>query len=310
MTQKNVTQTLLNNIMTKASKSLEGETADYIPELANANHQLTAISVHQLGGPVIHAETQPTPPVTLQSVAKLIPLIGLLEEYGVEYIQKWVLFEPSGADFASITRLEQFGPKPCNPMLNTGAITLCSLVPGVGEQKLAWMQYWVKTLFGEKLNTNPMVLASERRTGDRNRSIAYLLKSRDNLCAGVTETLDLYFMLCSYEATPKQMLHLAAILANGGMCPTSQQQLISSDTTKTVLALMATCGLYDDTGTHMVRCGMPAKSGVSGYILATLPNKAGIVTLSPLVNAKGNSIRGSLMLELLSRKMNWHFALP
>ena len=73
---------------------------------------------------------------------------------------------------------------------------------------------------------------------------------------------------------------------------------------------MATCGLYDETGTHMVRTGMPAKSGVSGYTVAVVPGKAGIVGLSPRVNAKGNSIRAEIMLEELSKKLNWHFALP
>lgn len=73
---------------------------------------------------------------------------------------------------------------------------------------------------------------------------------------------------------------------------------------------MATCGLYDETGTHMVKTGMPAKSGVSGYTIAVVPGKAGIVVLSPRVNAKGNSIRGEIMLEGLSKAMGWHFALP
>ncbi|WP_195914143.1 glutaminase, partial [Legionella pneumophila] len=65
-----------------------------------------------------------------------------------------------------------------------------------------------------------------------------------------------------------------------------------------------------ETGTHMVKTGMPAKSGVSGYTIAVVPGKAGIVVLSPRVNAKGNSIRGEIMLEGLSKAMGWHFALP
>ena len=90
----------------------------------------------------------------------------------------------------------------------------------------------------------------------------------------------------------------------------SGKQVISIETTKITLAIMATCGLYDETGTHMVRTGMPAKSGVSGYTIAVMPNKAGIVVLSPRVNPKGNSIRGEIMLEGLSKTMNWHFATP
>ena len=155
-----------------------------------------------------------------------------------------------------------------------------------------------------------MVLASEKNSGDRNRSLAYLLYSQSNLGKPVDETLDLYFSLCSYEASLEHMLYLPTLLANGGRDPINQQQIISEETCKITVAIMATCGLYNETGTHMVRTGIPAKSGVSGYTVATVPGKAGIVVLSPRVNLKGNSIRGEIMLEGLSRAMNWHIALP
>jgi glutaminase len=240
----------------------------------------------------------------------MIPLIGLLEEFGPEQLFEWVKVEPSGDDFASITRLEQFGPKPSNPMLNAGAITLCSHIPGIGEEQFAWLERWVQKLFNQRLTINPLVFASEKRTGDRNRSLAYLLKSRANLGSSVIETLDLYFALCSYEAMLEQMLYLPTVLANAGKDPLSGKQIISIETCKITLAIMATCGLYDETGTHMVKTGMPAKSGVSAYTIAVAPRKAGIAVLSPRVNAKGNSIRGEIMLEELSKTMEWHFAIP
>ena len=106
------------------------------------------------------------------------------------------------------------------------------------------------------------------------------------------------------------MLYLPTLLANGGRDPFSQEQIISENTCKITVAIMATCGLYDETGTHMVKTGMPAKSGVSGYIVALVPGKAGIVALSPRVNSKGNSIRGEIMLQELSQHTGWHFAMP
>lgn len=299
---------LLKTIVDKAEKNREGDTAGYIPELANVNKELTAIAVWPLDNQSLSCSNLPCMPVTLQSVGKMVPLIGLLEEFGVDQVLKWVKVEPSGDDFASITRLERFGPKPSNPMLNAGAITLCSHIPGVGEQQFAWLEYWIQRLFNQKLTINPLVFASEKRTGDRNRSLAYLLKSRDNLACGVNQTLDLYFSLCSYEASLEQMLYLPTLLANSGRDPVSGEQVISVKTTRITLAIMATCGLYDETGTHMVKTGMPAKSGVSGYTIAVVPQRAGIVVLSPRVNAKGNSIRGELMLEDLSERMDWHFA--
>ncbi len=310
MTLKTLNKALLKTLVTHAEKNQDGDTANYIPELANVNQEITAIAVRPVGGETEMYSNFPVPLVTLQSTAKMIPLIGLLEEYGADRLFEWVKVEPSGDEFASITRLEQFGPKPSNPMLNAGAITLCSHIPGVGEQQFAWLQRWVQILFNQQLSINPTVFASEKRTGDRNRSLAYLLHSRGKLGGNVQETLDLYFALCSYEAMLEQMLFLPTLLANAGKDPISGHQLISTETCKITLAIMATCGLYDETGTHMVRTGMPAKSGVSGYTIAVVPGKAGIVVLSPRVNSKGNSIRGEIMLEGLSKAMNWHFALP
>ncbi len=310
MTHTTLTANLLKTLVGHAEKNQEGETANYIPELANVNKELTAIAVNPLGGKTLMYSNAPLPPITLQSTAKMIPLIGLLEEYGAEKLFEWVKVEPSGDEFASITRLEQFGPKPSNPMLNAGAITLCSHIPGEGEKQFAWLAHWVQKLFNQHLGINPLVFASEKRTGNRNRSLAYLLHSRQNLGSSVQDTLDLYFSLCSYEASLLQMLYLPTLLANAGKDPVSHEQVISTETCKITLAIMATCGLYDETGTHMVHTGMPAKSGVSGYTIAVVPGKAGIVVLSPRVNPKGNSIRGEIMLEGLSKAMNWHFALP
>lgn len=300
----------LQKIVTAAALCHDGKTANYIPELANVDNNLTALGVKVNGEEPLIYSNMPCPPVTLQSTGKLIPLIGLLEEVGVEQVLRWVKVEPTGDDFASISRLERFGPKPSNPMVNAGAIALCSFIPGIGEQQFAWLEQWVLKLFNQKLTINPLVFASEKRTGDRNRALAYLLQSRNNLGKTVTESLDLYFTLCSYEANLQQMLYLPSLLAHGGRDPHTGEQIISSETCAITLSIMATCGLYDETGTHMVRTGMPAKSGVSGYTLAVVPGKAGIIAFSPKVNQKGNSIRAEIMLEALSKQMNWHFALP
>ena len=310
MLNKVLTVELLEELVHTAELNKEGKTANYIPELANVNHELTAIAVHPKGETPLSFSNDVLPSVTLQSTAKMIPLIGLLDEFGAEQLFKWVKVEPSGDDFASITRLEQLGPMPSNPMLNAGAITLCSHIPGSSEDQFKWLEKWVQKLFNDSLNINPVVFASEKKTGNRNRSLAYLLKSRNNLGSGVTKTLDLYFALCSYEAKLEQMLFLPTLLAYGGVSPITGEQIISPETCKITLAIMATCGLYDETGTHMVKTGMPAKSGVSGYTIAVVPGKAGIVVLSPRVNNKGNSIRGEIMLEGLSKAMDWHFALP
>jgi len=295
--------------MAGAEAITEGSTADYIPELAHVPKDLIALTVQATSGKAISVANIPEhPATTLQSVSKLIPLIGLLEEFGADRVFSWVNVEPSGSDFASIARLAQFGPRPSNPMLNAGAITLCSHIPGEAEDKFRWLDKWVAHLFNKKLSINSTVLASEKRTGDNNRAIAYLLQSTGSLNASVKETLDLYLTLCSYEAKPQDLIHLPFLLANGGV-NVDGERILSDDTVKCTLAIMGTCGLYNESGSHMVKTGMPAKSGVSGYILAVVPGKAGIVVLSPRVTKKGTSVRGEWILEQLSQQLGWHFAL-
>jgi len=58
----------------------------------------------------------------------------------------------------------------------------------------------------------------------------------------------------------------------------------------------------------MVRTGLPAKSSVSGFILAVALRRGGIAVISPRVNVKGTSLRGEMMLEHVSKTMGWHFA--
>lgn len=296
-------------MMTEAEENVQGKTANYIPELANIPDDFLSLTIQEVGSEALTLSNMVAPKTTLQSTSKLIPLIALLEENGPEKVFSWVKVEPSGDDFASVARLDQFGPKASNPMLNAGAITLCSHIPGEDqcESRLAWLQNWIQKLFGESLSINNLVLTSERRTGDRNRSLAYLLKSQGNIAKNVEQTLELYFTLCSYEGTPEQFIGLPYLLANDGV-NLAGERVISSMTVKQTLSIMATCGLYNESGTHMVRTGMPAKSGVSGLIFSVSPGKGGVVVASPRVNRKGNSIRGSIILEKISNQFNWHFA--
>lgn len=300
----------LEKLVKKAMKNQDGLVASYIPELANVNQEITAVAVKPIGGSAILYSNEEFEPVTLQSSAKLVPLIGLLEEKGPDNVFKWVNVEPSGDDFASIRHLAQFGPKPSNPMLNSGAITLCSHIPGTCETQFAWLDNWIQKLYNQKLSVNTLVYNSEKKTGDRNRALAYLLNTKHNLGSTVEKSLELYFTLCSYQATIEQTVYLPALLANLGKDPDTGEQVISSKTAEIALSIMTTCGLYDESGEHLVRTGIPAKSSVSGFIIASVPHKAGISVFSPRVNNKGNSIRGEIILEELSKELGWHFAAP
>lgn len=300
-------QTGLNAAVEFAQNNQDGKIAEYIPELAAFPIEYTSLAVRLHDGTLLTAGDDAEMLMTLQSVAKVVLLIGMVEQYNAEQVFSWVRMEPSGDDFASVARLDQFGPVPYNPMLNAGAISLCSHIPGENmEEQMHWLEEWMQKCFGEALKINNKVFASERRTGDRNRSLAYLMKSNGIVEGDVENILEAYFYCCSFEVNVQQATMLSWLLAHKGKS-LSGEQVFSEATARLVTSIMATCGLYNESGRHLVRTGMPAKSSVSGLIVATVPNKVGIAVASPRVNRKGNSIRGEMVLEYLSNHFDWHF---
>lgn len=287
----------------------DGRVASYIPELANADPERTAAAIVALDGTVaVSGDAQHR--FTLQSSAKLALLCGLLEERGPDAVFSVVGTEPTGGSFASVAELEWRGPKPANPLINAGAIALCAQLDVALEQRIEWIETWAERLYGVRPVINQRVWVSERRTGHRNRAIAHVLKGAGMLSGNVDDVLEMYFALCSLEATVADAARLAAILAGGGIVPGGGARVVSSATASTVVALMATCGMYDESGAHLVSTGLPAKSGVSGVIVAVAPARAGIAVFSPRITPKGGSVRGQSMLRSLSRTLGWHFALP
>jgi len=303
-------QTILDEALNNAMKSQAGKCASYIPELANVDLETTMAAITLYDGTTLTSGGHLDHRFTLQSVAKIILLAGLLEEYGEKLVFTWVGTESSGHDFSNIVQLESFGPKPSNPCVNAGAIALCDHIPGdTVAQQLAWLDHWMQRLFDEPLRINQSIFESERTTGYRNFALANLMKSNGVITRDVNDVLRLYFSLCSYEATILQTSRFASMLANGGK-NTKGHRVLTKRSVRGVVSTMATCGLYDESGRHLLRTGLPAKSGVSGLIIATAVGLGGISVFNPRLNPKGGSVRGHIMLEYLSAKLGWHFATP
>jgi glutaminase len=283
----------------------DGAPANYIPELAQADCDQVSAAVTYCDGGTVSAGDVPHHRFTLQSSAKLVVLLGLLEERGPDEVFSIVGREPSTSGFASVASLDRGSP--ANPLVNAGAIALCGQLRGNAEDRMAWLEFWAERCYGTRLSVNSRVLASERRTGDRNRAIAYLLREKGIFTDPVDDVLEVYFTMCSLEANTIETSRLPALLASGGLDP-SGQRIISRTTVGSTVSLMATCGMYDESGTYLVEAGLPAKSGVSGVIVAVAPGRAGIAVASPRLNRNGGSIRGHHILRRLSSELGWHFA--
>ena len=64
--------------------------------------------------------------------------------------------------------------------------------------------------------------------------------------------------------------------------------------------------MYNYAGEWAYTVGIPAKSGVSGGIIAVVPNQIGIAVFSPPLDSRGNSVRGVKVCEELSQHFGLH----
>ena len=242
---------------------------------------------------------------SIQSVGKVMSLAMALKLCGAQEVFSHVLMEPSGDSFSSIIKLDTRSDLPYNPMINAGAIQIASLlVNHVGfEDTLEFARH---LCMDPDIDLNEPVYHSEAQTGDRNRAIAYLLKSKGVLMADPEQTLDLYFKLCSLNVTAKSLATMGLVLANDGQNPLTSEHVIAPRHARAINSLMFTCGMYDGSGEFGVKVGIPAKSGVGGGITCSVKGRMGIGVYGPSLDEKGNSMGGLAALEYLSHALHLH----
>jgi len=295
----------INEIHLRHHNNHEGELPTYIPELANADPNEFAISVVTTSGHAYNVGSVDRR-FTLQSIANPFVYGLVLDLLGRERVLQSVGVEPTGNPFSAIV-LDRKTNRPMNPMVNAGAIAIASMIPGATPtDRLNRLLALFACLLDEKPIVNMQVFISEKSTGDRNRSIAYLMRNFKMLEANIDETLDLYFQQCSVSVTAPQLALMAATLANGGVQPQSGREVFSHSSVRDVLTIMLTCGLYESSGTWVHRVGIPAKSGVGGGFMAVVPGRMGIAVYSPKLDQHGTSVRGQRACEDLAALLNLH----
>lgn len=283
-----------------------GKVASYIPELAKGNADALGACIFDLNCNRITAGDEDTK-FTIQSVSKVIILICALMDNGKEIVFSKVGMEPSADPFNSLAKLEtRESHKPLNPFINAGAIVCTSLVSGDnGIEKFNRIHNMIKKMANnDEIEVNHSVYSSEKLTGNTNRAIAYYLKGANIIEKDVEDVLDAYFKLCSIEVVVEDVAKMACVIANDGVAPWSNEQIVPKEVTRIVKAIMTTCGLYDSSGEFSVNAGTPAKSGVGGCIMAVVPNRMGIAVVSPSLDTHGNSIAGKKLLEELAQELN------
>ena len=287
-----------------------GAVADYIPELSRADPAWFGMALCTVDGHVYQAGDS-RQPFTVQSISKAIAYGLALEDCGVEAVRSRVGVEPSGEAFNSIS-LEAGTGRPLNPMINAGAIVTTGMIKAEETRDpLTRLLATFERYVGHPVSVDEKVYLSESTTGHRNRAIAHLLRGYDMLTGDPERALDLYFKQCSILVSARDLALAGACLANNGVNPVTGMIALPSRHVEKVLSVMSTCGMYDYSGGWIYDVGMPAKSGVSGGIMAVLPGQFGLGVFSPLLDVKGNSVRAIATCRRISDKLRLHmFKVP
>jgi glutaminase len=287
----------------------EGKNADYIPALAKVDPNLFGIALVTADGKVFSAGDVKTE-VSIQSISKVFTMAQVIQEQGLDAIEKRIGVDATGARFNSIIAVEAVktvvgtGAPEMNPLVNPGAISATSMVKGTSADEV-----WKKIIgfhndaAGRQLSVLQDVYKSESDTNQRNQAIGALMLAYGYIKDNWQQAVDLYTRQCSIGVNAKDLATMAATLAAGGKNPVSGKQVMDADKVPGVLAVMATAGLYDDSGKWLYHTGLPAKSGVGGGIIAVSPGKFGIAVVSPPLDDAGNSVRAQRAIADISNAL-------
>ena len=282
----------------------EGEVATYIPELGRADPDWFGICVVTADGHVYEVGDTDLE-FTIQSISKPFVFGMALEDQGRDAVLERVGVEPSGNPFNAIVVDDR--NRPFNPMVNAGAIVATGLIDAADEdERMRRIIDGFSRHAGRRLSLDETVYRSESATGDRNRAIAHLMRSFDMLRGDVDEIIDAYFRQCSLLVNCRDLATMAATLANRGMNPVTGERALEPRFVENVLSVMSTCGMYDYAGEWVYTVGLPAKSGVSGGVVAVLPGQLGIGVFSPRLDARGNSARGIKVCQRMAAEFDLH----
>lgn len=223
---------------------------------------------------------------------------------GHEEVHERIGVNNTGLPFNSVIALELNDGRPMNPMVNAGAIATTALMPGPSPVE-QWenIRTGLSAFAGRPLDLEGEVYRSEARTNHRNRAIARLLQSYGSLEVDPLEMGDLYTRQCALAVTASDIAVMGATLAHGGVTPITGEQVVSAEVSRDTLSVLASCGLYERSGGWLFEIGLPAKSGVSGGIVAVAPGKGALGAFSPRLDAAGNSIRGQRACAYLARAL-------
>lgn len=276
----------------------QGKLADYIPALSKVDPNKIGVSIADIDGKT-YSSGDWEHKFTIQSISKVLSLMLAILDNGVEEVFNRVDYEGTEEPFNTLFKLDlPHTVKPANPMINAGAIVTSSLIRGSSQEKFERLIDFYRNITGNNdIDYNREVYRSEKLTGDKNRAMAYLMKSKGFIHGDVEEILDVYFKQCSIEVTALDIAKIGLYIAD------RTESLDKNKLKRIATSIMSTSGMYNFSGEYSTEVGIPSKSGVGGGIMGTIPNKMGIGVYSPVLDIYGNSIVGYGIMRELSKRL-------
>jgi len=295
-------QTILDDIHEELRPRLgaEGRVASYIPALADVSPRQFGIALRSCDGLEASAGDSDTQ-FSIQSISKVFSLTLGMRLVG-EGLWERIGREPSGNPFNSLTQLEYEGGIPRNPFINAGAIAVSDRLVSHCDNAAAEVEALLSDLCGETVSVDEEVAASEASTGSRNLALAHFMRSFGKLDNDVYAVVDAYFRQCAIRMSALQLARASNILCRDGLHPFEEREIITERQARRINALMLTCGTYDAAGEFAFLIGLPCKSGVSGGIIAVVPDTLSLCVWSPALDETHNSLLGREALAMFAAR--------
>lgn len=281
----------------------DGVVSDVYPALTRVDPDSFGVCVAATDGRVFEAGDS-RQSFTIMSVAKPFVFAWTCQAVGVEAIRSLVGVNATGLPFNSVQAVEQAAAGRTNPMVNPGAIATTSLTPGrTLDDRWQFIVDGLSRFAGRELHLDQDMLASALATNHRNRALAALLRSLAGLDGDPDEATELYTRQSCLSVAATDLAVMGATLADGGVCPVTQQRVVDPDVARVTLAVMTIAGLYETSGDWLLDVGVPGKSGIGGGIVTVSPGKGALGTFGPRLDQAGNSVKGQLAAQFLARRL-------
>jgi glutaminase len=240
----------------------------------------------------------------LMSVSKPFTYALALEQHGVDYMIDRIGVSATGFPYNAVAAGAVRRTSEQNPLVNAGAIATHGYIEGTNP---AAKIRAVIELYSRMAN-RPLSIEEAWRVTPRalTYTLAYQMKASGRLEGDVEDIAGRYLESNIVAVTVEDLATMGATLAAGGIQPQTGERILKSETVRTVLSVMIIAGMYEGSGLWWTRVGLPAKSGVSGAILAVVPGWGAIVAYSPRLDEAGNSVRGALAIRQLADRWALH----